>query len=107
MFFNVQYVHFTLTLVDVKDRLLVCSTVQRFKKKVELSLLKCMYTVEPVLKGPYDERPPFVLRPLDLNILWSFIAYATFDLRPPAFCGHFYNANGVASQDRLSVILCI
>ena len=57
-------------------------------------------TIEPVLKGHCNESPPSVLRPLGHNILWYFITNATSDLWPPAFCGHFYCAKGVASQER-------
>ena len=56
-----------------------------------------LFTVEPLLRGHPDERPPPLERPLDnvnLNVLIS-----TPDERPPLLKGHFSDAKGVASQE--------
>ena len=56
-------------------------------------------TVEPLLRGHPNERPPPLERPigdvnLDINILIS-----TPDERPTLSKGHFSDAKGVASQE--------
>ena len=62
-------------------------------------ILEMLYTVEPLLRGHPDERPPPLERPLDnvnsnINVLIS-----TLDERPPLFKGHFSGEKGVASQE--------
>ena len=53
------------------------------------------YTVEPLLRGHPDERPPPLERPLDNVNLNMNVLISTPDERPP----HFSDAKGVASQE--------
>ena len=66
-----------------------------------ISLLRGPYmnTVEPLLRGHPDERPPPLERPLDnVNFNISVLIF-TPDERPPLLKGHFSYAKGVASQE--------
>ena len=56
------------------------------------------YTVEPLLRGHPDERPPPLERPLDVNLNMNILIF-TPDERPPLLKGHFSNAKVVASQE--------
>ena len=56
-------------------------------------------TVEPLLRGHPDERPPPLERPLDNVNLNINVIISTPDERPPLFKGHFLCAKGVASQE--------
>ena len=56
------------------------------------------YTVEPLLRGHPDERPPPLERPLDNVNLNINVLISTPDERPPLLKGHFSGAKGVASQ---------
>ena len=51
-----------------------------------------MYTVEPLLRGHPDERPPPLERPLDNVNLNINVLIFTPDERPPLLKGHFSNA---------------
>ena len=55
-------------------------------------------TVEPLLRGHPDERPPPLERPLDNVNLNINVLISTHDERPPLLKGHFSGAKGVASQ---------
>ena len=55
-------------------------------------------TVEPLLRGHPDERPPSLERPLDNVNLNLNVLISTPDERPPLLKGHFSDAKGVASQ---------
>ena len=55
-------------------------------------------TVEPLLRGHPDERPPPLERPLDDVNLNINVLISTPDERPPLLKGHFSGAKGVASQ---------
>ena len=57
------------------------------------------YTVEPLLRGHPDERPPPLERPLDDVNLNINVLISTPDKRPPLFKGHFSDAKRVASQE--------
>ena len=57
------------------------------------------YTVEPLLRGHPDERPPPLERPLDNVNLNINILISTPDERPPLLKGHFSDAKGMASQE--------
>ena len=60
-------------------------------------------TVEPLLRGHPDERPPPLERPLDyvnLNVLIS-----TPDERPPLLKDHFSGAKEVASQEGFHCVI--
>ena len=58
-----------------------------------------VYTVEPLLRGHPDERPPPLERPLDdVNLNMNILIF-TPDERPPLLKGHFSNAKVVASQE--------
>ena len=56
-------------------------------------------TVEPLLRGHPDERPPPLERPLDDVNLNVNVLISTPDKRPPLLKGHFSDAKGVASQE--------
>ena len=56
-------------------------------------------TVEPLLRGHPDERPPPLERPLDNVNLYIIVLISTPDERPPLLKGHFSDAKGVASQE--------
>ena len=56
-------------------------------------------TVEPLLRGHPDERPPPQERPLDDANLNINVLISTPDERPPLLKGHFSDAKGVASQE--------
>ena len=56
-------------------------------------------TVEPLLRGHPDERPPPLERPLDNVNLYINVLISTPDERPPLLKGHFSDAKGVASQE--------
>ena len=58
-----------------------------------------MYTVEPLLRGHPDERPPPVERPLDDVNLDINVLISTPNERPPLLKGHFSGAKWVASQE--------
>ena len=58
-----------------------------------------MITVEPLLRGHPDERPPPLERPLDDVNLNIIVLITTPDERPPLLKGHFSDAKGVASQE--------
>ena len=58
-----------------------------------------IYTVEPLLRGHPDERPPPLERPLDNVNLNINVLISTPDERPPLLKGHFSGAKGVASQE--------
>ena len=57
------------------------------------------YTVEPLLRGRPDERPPLLERPLDNANLNIHILISTPDERPPLLKDHCSDAKGVASQE--------
>ena len=65
-----------------------------------------MYTVEPLLRGHPDERPPPLERPLDNVNLNINVLISTPDERPPLLKGHFSGANRVASQEGFHCIVC-
>ena len=56
-------------------------------------------TVEPLLRGHPDERPPPLERPLDNVNLNINVLIFTPDERPPFLKGHFSGAKGVAPQE--------
>ena len=56
-------------------------------------------TVEPLLRGHPDERPPPMERPLDNVNLNINVLIPTPEERPPLLKGHFSDAKGVASQE--------
>ena len=56
-------------------------------------------TVEPLLRGHPDKRPPPLERPLDNVNLNINVLISTPDKRPPLLKGHFSDAKGVASQE--------
>ena len=56
-------------------------------------------TVEPLLRGHPDERPPPLERPLDDVNLNINVLISTSDERSPLLKGHFSDAKGVASQE--------
>ena len=56
-------------------------------------------TVEPLLRGHPDERPPPLERPLDNVNLNINVLISTPDERPPLLKGHFSDAKGMASQE--------
>ena len=56
-------------------------------------------TVEPLLRGHPDEKPPPLERPLDNVNLNMNILISTPDERPTLLKGHFSDAKGVASQE--------
>ena len=56
-------------------------------------------TVEPLLRGHPDERPPPLERPPDNVNLNINVLISTPDERPPLLKGHFSGAKGVASQE--------
>ena len=60
-----------------------------------------LHTVEPLLRGHPDERPPPLERPLDHVNLTINVLISTPDERPPLLKGHFSGAKGVASQEGL------
>ena len=57
-----------------------------------------LYTVEPLLRGHPEERPPPLERPLDNVNLNINVLITTPDERPPLLKGHFSYAKGLASQ---------
>ena len=63
------------------------------------SLPKKHYTVEPLLRGHPEERPPPLERPLDNVNLNINVLISTPDERPPLLKGHFSGVKGVASQE--------
>ena len=64
-----------------------------------------VHTVEPLLRGHPDERPPPLERPLD-NVNLNFnVLISTPDERPPLLKGHFSDAKGVASQEGFHCIV--
>ena len=62
-------------------------------------MLKYNNTVEPLLGGHPDERPPPLERPLANVNLNINVLISTRDKRPPLLKGHFCDAKGVASQE--------
>ena len=62
------------------------------------------HTVEPLLRGHPNERPPPLERPLDNVNLNINVLISTPDERPPLLKGRFSDAKGVASQEGF---LCI
>ena len=56
-------------------------------------------TVEPLLRGHHDERPPPLVRPLANVNLNINVLISTPDERPPLLKGHFSDAKGVALQE--------
>ena len=56
-------------------------------------------TVEPLLRGHPDERPPPLERPLDIVNLNINVLISTPDERSPLLKGHFSDAKTVASQE--------
>ena len=56
-------------------------------------------TVEPLLRGNPDKKPPLLERPLDSVNLNINVLISTTDERPPLLKGHFSCVNGVASQE--------
>ena len=56
-------------------------------------------TVEPLLRGHNDERPPLLERPLDDVNLNINVLISTPDERPPLLKCHFSDAKGMASQE--------
>ena len=61
-------------------------------------------TVEPLLRGHPDERPPSLERPLNNVNLNIDVLIPTPDGRPPLLKGYFSGAKGVASQERFHCI---
>ena len=57
-----------------------------------LFIIHC--TVEPLLRGHPDERPPPLERPLDFVNLNKNVLISTPDERPPLLKGHFSGAKG-------------
>ena len=57
------------------------------------------YTVEPLLRGHPDKRPPLLERPLDNVNLNINVLVSTPDERPPLLKGHFSDAKWLASQE--------
>ena len=56
-------------------------------------------TVEPLMRGYPDKRPPPLERPLaNINLNINVLIF-TPDERPPQLKGHFSDAKGVASQE--------
>ena len=56
-------------------------------------------TVEPLLWGQHDERPPPLERPLNNANLNINVLISTPDERLPLLKGHFSDAKGVTSQE--------
>ena len=53
------------------------------------------------LEWPVQWEPPSDWKPFGQNVFVAvYNIYATSNLKPPAFCGHFHCAKGVASQHR-------
>ena len=67
--------------------------------KFSLNQIQIRYTVEPLLRGHPDERPPPLERPLDNVNLNINVLISTPDKRPPLLKGHFSGAKEVASQE--------
>ena len=63
-------------------------------------------TVEPLLRGHPDERPPPLERPLDNVNLNINVLISTPDERPPLLKGHFSGAKGVASREGIHCKTC-
>ena len=63
------------------------------------------YTVESLLRGHPDKRPPPLERPLDNVNLNINVSISTLDERPPLLKGHFSGAKGVVSQEGFHCIL--
>ena len=59
----------------------------------------CVCTVEPLLRGHPEVRPPPLERPLDNVNLNINVLISTSDERPPLLKGHFSGENGVAWQE--------
>ena len=57
------------------------------------------YTVEPLLRGHPDKRPPSLERPFDNVNLNINVLISTPDERPPFLKGHFSGGKGVTSQE--------
>ena len=57
------------------------------------------FTVEPLLRGHPDKRPPPLERLLDNVNLNINVLISTPDERPPLLKGHFSSAKEVASQE--------
>ena len=62
-------------------------------------------TVEPLLRGHPDERPPPLEMPLNNVNLNINVLISTPGGRPPLLKGHFSEANRVASQEGFHCIL--
>ena len=56
-------------------------------------------TVEPLLRGHPEEKPPPLERPIDNVNVNINVLISTPDERTPLLNGHFSNAKGVASQE--------
>ena len=56
------------------------------------------HTVGPLTKGHPDERPPPLVRPLNVNLNINVLT-STPDKRPPLLKGHFSDGKGVASHE--------
>ena len=65
---------------------------------VFLSVYK-RYTVEPLLRGHSDERPPPLERPLGYANVYINVLIFTPNKRPPLLKGQFSDAQGVDSQE--------
>ena len=82
------------------------------KNLLKQHLQNTINTVEPLLRGHPDERPPPLERPPDNVNLNINVLISTPDERPPLLKGHFSGAKGVASQEgfhciTLSIILLL
>ena len=62
-------------------------------------------TVEPLLRGHPDDRPPPLERPPDNLYQIINVLIFTPDERPPLLKGHFSGAKGVASQEGFHCII--
>ena len=71
----------------------------RWKYMLALMYIYIITTVEPLLRGHPDERPPPLEKPLDNVNLNINVLISTPDERSPLLKGHFSDAKGVASQE--------
>ena len=62
-------------------------------------LMKSVNTVEPLVRGHLDERPPSLERTLDNVNLNINVLISTPDERPTLLKGYFSGAKGVVSQE--------
>ena len=94
----------TTEVYELPNVSFTCVVIQTICFKISLSCC----TVEPLLRGHPDQRPPPLERPLDNVNLNINVLISTPDERPPLLKGHFSDAKGVASQQGFHcfIMLC-